>query len=236
MKQDNFIEQGSLDWFRARLGCFTGSEIGKLMTSSRSKDELFGKTALSYIYQVAAERTMVEDFVVDDELFSEYLEQNSFTSKAMEWGKFHEHCARDLFSEIIDTEIKEETSVRHKTIPYFASSPDGSFIEKETGALCSVEIKCPSQSVYMKYFKSFNQILTEEEVSNVLYSINKDYYYQVYAHMACTGTEKVFFVVYCPYQKDNIIYVSINRNESVISEIESRVIEANKIVDAIIKT
>lgn len=37
------IEQGSFGWLRQRLGNFTGSRIGDLMTSGK-KGELFGKT------------------------------------------------------------------------------------------------------------------------------------------------------------------------------------------------
>ena len=45
------IEQGSKEWLVSRLGFFTGSRIGDLMTSGK-KGELFGKTALSYTYEV----------------------------------------------------------------------------------------------------------------------------------------------------------------------------------------
>ena len=39
--------QHSLDWYRARLGKFTGSQVGRLMKSGRGKDEYFGKDALA---------------------------------------------------------------------------------------------------------------------------------------------------------------------------------------------
>lgn len=60
------IEQGSKDWLVARLGNFTGSRIGDLMTSGKKKGELFGKTALSYIYEVAAERNLLPKYIKDD--------------------------------------------------------------------------------------------------------------------------------------------------------------------------
>ena len=61
------IEQGSFGWLRQRLGNFTGSRIGDLMTSGK-KGELFGKTAFSYIYEVAAERNLLPKYIEDDYL------------------------------------------------------------------------------------------------------------------------------------------------------------------------
>jgi hypothetical protein len=42
------------EWFAKRAGKFTCSRFGDLMTTGRGKDEVFGQTALSYIYLVAA--------------------------------------------------------------------------------------------------------------------------------------------------------------------------------------
>ena len=62
------IDQISSDWWKSRIGFFTGSRIGDLMTSGK-KGELFGKTALSYIYEVCAERNLLPKYIEDDYYF-----------------------------------------------------------------------------------------------------------------------------------------------------------------------
>jgi hypothetical protein len=51
------FEQHSLDWYRSRLGYFTGSMIGKLMMVKEERRVLRHRT-MAYIYQVAATRSM----------------------------------------------------------------------------------------------------------------------------------------------------------------------------------
>lgn len=87
----------TLEWYRKRLGCITGSQVGLLMKSGRNKSELFGETAKSYIYSVAAERDMNPIIVSDDELFEEYLKQVDISSKSMRWGNEQEENARELY-------------------------------------------------------------------------------------------------------------------------------------------
>lgn len=90
--------QHTLEWYRKRLGKITGSRVGDLMKSSRKKDEMFGDTAKSYIYQLAAERSMNPAIVEDDESFDMYLQQVGFSSKAIEWGNIQEENAADYTS------------------------------------------------------------------------------------------------------------------------------------------
>ena len=88
--------QRDLAWFRCRIGCFTGSKIGDLMKSGRKKEQIFGDTAMSYIFKVAAERMLNPVFVNDDELFGQYIEQQQVYSKAIIWGQEQEDNAKDL--------------------------------------------------------------------------------------------------------------------------------------------
>jgi hypothetical protein len=90
---NNNIEQRSLQWYRQRLGNFTGSSIHKLISK---KNELT-KTALSYIFEVAAERCLAEKIVNGDEEFTEYLETVSVTTKAMQFGIDMEDLARATY-------------------------------------------------------------------------------------------------------------------------------------------
>lgn len=74
--------QHSIEWFRKRLGIFTGSQIGLLMKKGRS--DYFSDTAKTYIYQVAAERSMNPAIINDDVLFEKYLNQTCVNTKAMQ--------------------------------------------------------------------------------------------------------------------------------------------------------
>lgn len=73
--------QHSIEWFRKRLGNFTGSQIGLLMKKGRS--DYFSDTAKTYIYQVASERDMNPEIINDDVEFEKYLHQVCVNTKAM---------------------------------------------------------------------------------------------------------------------------------------------------------
>lgn len=51
--------QHTIEWYRKRLGCITGSECGVLMKSGRN--DRFSDAAKTYIYQIAGERFMDPD-------------------------------------------------------------------------------------------------------------------------------------------------------------------------------
>ena len=57
-------EQRTYDWYKARFGMFTASEVHKLMgktdmNKSKNGEAVFGDTAMSYIYRIASERKML---------------------------------------------------------------------------------------------------------------------------------------------------------------------------------
>ena len=85
MITDN-IEQRSAEWFRSRVGYLTGSRIADIMKSGKKKDDPWSEVAKSYMFQVAGERIFNPDFLNDDDMFQSYIEQVSFTSKALRWG------------------------------------------------------------------------------------------------------------------------------------------------------
>ena len=219
-------EQRSDEWYKVRLGNFTGSEVGKLMNKGRKKDELFGETAKSYIYQVAAERDMIADVINDDELFELYRKQTEAKSKAMDWGIEKEPEARELFATKYNMEMIEVGSCVHPTIPHFASSPDGMCWPSENEKY-AIEIKCPNQATFMRY-------ATEIVDGDSLKSVKPEYYWQCQSHMVCTGASKCYFIAYCPWQNKPLHVVEILPNEADVKELESRVIAANEMVSEII--
>lgn len=223
----NNVAQRTDEWLKLRLGVFTGSEIGKLMKSSRKINELFGDTARSYIYKKAAERDLVDDIKNDDDMWDMYKNQYSFSSKAMDFGTEWECKARYLYEKITGRHIVEVGSCKHPTIPNFASSPDGYFYDENTGERGCLEIKVPNIDTYYKY-------RTEITKGADLLTVNPDYYYQCLSHMACCEAQWTDFVCFNPFLKHNIHIVRILPDENVFAEMEKRIRIANDIIDELI--
>lgn len=218
------IEQGSKEWLISRLGNFTGSRIGDLMISGK-KGELFGKTALSYIYEVASERNLLPKYIKDDYLFEIYQQQVSVGNKYIDWGHENEDFAVECYQLVTECELEDCESIQHPTIPFFSASPDR--IATKHGAKRVVEVKCPLPKTFMEY-------MAEVKDNATLKSVNPKYFYQVQGEMAVTNLQEADFVVFCPFLKHNIHIVKITRDDAVIAEFEKRITEANKIINQIL--
>lgn len=216
-------EQHSLGWYRARLGNITGSMVGVIMKSGKAKT--FSDTAESYLYKLAAERTMKPELINDDELFEEYLRQVNVSTKAMQWGTDQEANARSLYEQVKGVHCVELGSCKHPSIERFASSPDGFLYNENSGEKTCLEIKCPTQETFIKYC----QIQTPADLKKV----KPEYYWQCLAHMACLGADTTDFIAYCPWQQYQIHIVTIPRDEDEINLMLERVKEANKFIEDI---
>lgn len=210
----NNIEQRSLDWYRARLGKITGSQVGDIFCKGRAKDDIFGKTALSYLTSVAAEQLLPDDVVNDDESFSIYLDEVNVTSKAMRIGTERESEARELYAEISGYIVEECGCIPHPEISGYATSPDGLIKENDT-VVGTVEIKCPKPSTYLEYLASVRS-------ADTLKSTNANYYWQCMSHIAVTGAKWCDFIVYCPYISTPLHIVRIERDEDAIAQLYDR--------------
>jgi len=217
------IEQYSKEWYLRRLGKFTGSQIGDLMVKGRKKDELFGATAMTYIYGVAAERDLATSYKIDDYLWEIYQNQVSVSTKYTEWGHDNEELAIEKYEDVTHNRCDEVGSVVHPTLPTFAASPDR--IANVNGEATVVEVKCPLPKTFMKY-------KVEIKDNQSLLAVEPKYYYQVQAEMLCTGCKQADFVVFCPFQSHPIHIVRILADEDVQKELETRVIEAEKLIES----
>lgn len=215
-------EQRSLEWFRARLGHITGSQVGLLIKPARTKDKLFSDTALTYLYQLAGERALNPEMVMDDEMFSYFIDQTTSQSKAMRFGTEQEENARVMYSLLTNREVREVGLCPHPNIKHLASSPDG--MTSDGDMLGCIEIKCPSLPTFSRY-------VAEIYDSESLKKTTPDYYYQCQNHMACTGSAFCDFIVYCPFVENPIHIVRIPRNDEDIALIEARVELAEKIIE-----
>ena len=123
------LEQGSDEWFAARLGIPTASRFKDIVTPTKGEKS---KSYKSYMYELIAERLTKgrEDF---------------FKSEWMERGNEVEPLARASYEFIHEVEVKQVGMILNdeRTI---GISPDG--LIGDNGGL---EIKCPKPSTVVKY-------------------------------------------------------------------------------------
>lgn len=201
--------QHSLDWYRVRLGRFTGSQVGRLMKSGRGKDDIFSKDALTYINEVVAERMLNPSVVMMDELFEEYLLQVTASSKALAWGNDQEMNARGMYASITKRKVTSCGAIQF--CDYFADSPDGLCIE-DNGA---IEIKCPQNKTHTDYLVGIHD-------AESLKAIKPEYYWQCMAHMTVSGADWCDWMSYCPFSKKPLHVVRIERDSSAIATLLDR--------------
>jgi len=148
------MQQGSDEWFAARLGCVTASRAADVMAKTKSG---YGASRASYMAQIITERLTERP-------------TDGFTNAAMQWGTETEPQARMAY-ELMTGEAVEETGfVPHPSIKHFGASPDGL-----VGSDGLIEIKCPNTSTHIntllsdkvpaKYIKQMQvqMICTERE-------------------------------------------------------------------------
>lgn len=207
------VEQGTNEWLALRLGKFTSSRVGDLMTNSRTKGEIFGKTAISYIMEIATERN-IADWVKEN--LDQWFERTSISAYALQYGTDNEAFARDEYSKRFNVEVKEVGFVTRKDIAGFGDSPDG-IIPSEKGVL---EIKCPKNpSIHLQY----SLMRTAEDLK----SVNSNYYWQCYSHLLATEADWCDFVSYDMFQKNDLHRLRIYPDEGVFNQIKERIDLAN---------
>ena len=172
------MEQRTSEWYLARKGKFTASEIYNLLTSSRKKDEVFGDTALTYI------KEKVSEYLMQDDVFIE-MQDLAFSSAATRWGEQYEPEARQLYSELTGIEVEETGFIPYSQ--HSGGSPDG--LWTDGGGL--IEIKCPFNSS-----KHIDFMMMEKPED--LQKLSKQYYYQCQANMMFCQREYLDFISYDP--------------------------------------
>lgn len=224
----DYVEQRSDEWFISRLGKFTGSEVGKLMSSERGKDKLtsFSLTAMSYIYQVASERDLIDCYKHSGEEFDIYKEQIDITSKPMEFGIEQEPRAREAYENKTGIHMDEVSSCVCKSMPYFAASPDGLGKDKD-GNVGVLEIKTLGMG---KYFKYRSEVFDNESLKKM----NPQYYWQCIAEMICTNASWCDFTCFNPFVNHFMHITRIEPLEEDVTALLDRIRIANNMVDEIL--
>lgn len=185
--------QRTPEWYEARRGKFTSSEIWKLVTEPRSKaakeaGEL-SQTAESYIMEVYAE--IITGVSADS------------SSASMQWGIDHEDAAKQVYTSRTNKEIIPCSFIEFNQ--FTGGSPDG--LIAETGM---IEIKCPYNSgVHAK------NLINSKNTALDFKANYKEYYWQVQSNLMVTGRAWCDFVSYDPRfpEKMNLAIIKVHRNE-----------------------
>ena len=133
------MEQRTAEWFQARLGKVTASNIDTIISKVRSGESSYKR---KYRMQLVTERLTGRVVPV-------------FVNAAMQHGVDYEDEARNLYMErfklLKDVDVKEEGLVDHPRIPMSAASPDG--LVGDDGL---IEIKCPQPLTHTETLMSHN--------------------------------------------------------------------------------
>ena len=122
------MEQGSPEWFAARLGKATGSRIADIVAKTKSG---YSASRANYAAQLVAERLTG-------------VPQESYTNGAMQWGTEKEPEARAFYAARCFDDITEVGFVEHPSIGMSGASPDAL-----VGPKGLVELKCPNTATHI---------------------------------------------------------------------------------------
>lgn len=199
-------------WLRERWGKFTASEMYRLMTNGKSKEEL-SAGAMTYVREKAAEQ------------LSEFR-RAEFSSAAMEWGVEHELDAVEQFEALTGTRVNhtgEHQQFILSECGHWGGTPDG--ITFESG----LEIKCPESKTHLLYLSVTDAATLKAE--------EPKYYWQIQAYLALTGKNHWHFVSYDPrfYAEHlRLHHAVIERVQEDIELMLSRITQAAKQRDALV--
>lgn len=143
------LEQGGEAWFRARLGCLSGSRISDALAKNRQGTGP-GITQMNYLAELICER-------LNSVPYEGY--QNGY----MDRGKEEEEGAVNAYELMMGLETQKVGFVRHATIARCGASPD-----RVIGKVGLLEIKNRKTNIHFELLKSLavptgdiNQVLFE---------------------------------------------------------------------------
>jgi putative phage-type endonuclease len=122
------VEQGTPEWFAARLGNVTASRVADVIAKTKSG---YAASRDNYMAQLICER--MTNTVAE-----------SFSSPAMQWGTETEPLARAAYESLADVLVDEVGYVQHPRIERAGASPDGLI-----GLFGLLEIKCPNTATHI---------------------------------------------------------------------------------------
>lgn len=202
------VEKKREEWFKSRLGKFTSSDLGKLMTYENKINEL-PKGALTYVEEKALE------------ILTEGQSVKRFSNDSMDRGNEKELEAVAVFEQKYGVKCYAtgENQEFVELCSYFGGTPDG-LIDVDD----MIEVKCPDCKTHAFRVKKIKnqQDFKEHE---------KDYYWQIQGNFLATGRKKCYFIDYddrFTKKELQLHVVEIHRNEEDIQKIKTRLKMAEK--------
>lgn len=190
--------QGSVEWFQARCGKVTGSEVVNVMAFGKRGDKKGSELAARADYKVS---------IISELLTGQPDMDSGFATDAMNRGIDEEPKACLAYEMITDDEVTQVGFVLHPTIELAGASPD-----RLVGTAGILEVKCPKSRTHLSY------LLADQ--------LPPEYEPQVMFELACTGREWCDFISYdrrFPRQMGRMLVKRFYRDEARIAEINGQV-------------
>ena len=191
--------QRTNEWFDARKGRFTASQIHRLL----------GKSGLKKT------KDSINNYAIEKAIESLYgLEDDDFISVDMQRGITQEPLAFNLFKELKSYEFIDVTETGfHKFGKHAGASPDGLLSDNS-----NLEIKCPRRNKFFKIVANgFDEIdknyIAQMQMQMLCTGTERSYFLNYYLHNAIQYWHQI----------------KVDRDEEMIKLIEERIIEAAEI-------
>lgn len=127
------IQQGTPEWFAARLGRVTASRVADIIAKTKTG---YSTSRENYLVELALERLTGN-------------RQEGFTSASMEWGTETEPLARAAYEAHTGEIVEEVGLILHPTIDDAGASPDGL-----VGSNGLLELKCPNSTTHIQTLRT----------------------------------------------------------------------------------
>lgn len=229
------MEQRTKEWFLARKGKLTASEIYLLLNNHKeqmteeelaawkeanpksritTKEVPFSDGTFTYLNRKIAE------FYMSDNAFLEDSDMKQVNNKAVQYGSYWEDSARKCYELAMGYEVYEVGFIPLKGYESFAGgSPDG-MIREENGI---IEIKCAwTPETHQDY------LLFEKPED--LKGYNLQYYVQMQMNMMVTETVFCDFVAYDPrtIEQNRLKVLRIPKDEELCENLLQRIVLAKE--------
>jgi hypothetical protein len=201
------MPQRSEEWFKVRLGKFTGTDLDKLMPTPKQTVDDFNSAQIAIIYRVAAER------------MTGLAKGSDWGSVPKEWGIETEAEARIAYSFATGYAVEEVGFVEFDE--WFGVSPDG--LVPDPLVPGGVELKCPNSDTHLRYLVKPDDLIA-------------DYGLQCEAAILATGRDWWDLVSFDPRFTDEctqLVHVRIVRDSEKIDKIIARLAYAVTMVKRI---
>lgn len=217
---NNYIEHGTTQWYRMRLGKMTASSFGKLMAKPRDKSREWSVDGDALILRKAYE-VFIDKYIYDQ----------PFSPVAANWGLRHEKTALDLLRSI-NWNIKDLGLIASQENSQIMATPDGAVWDDENEIIRNlIQIKCPYNGKYHLEYKA--KIINGKDLKKK----KSHYYWQVLGEMWVTNIYNSYFISFDPridkYAQLHI--VPVQRDETDVDILRKKVLSALDKRDEIVK-